>query len=160
MSARRGSESPGRPIAVAATAAAAHNPAQAARRRTIRYLAAALSALTALIYFLIGFRVLSVLDTPTDQIFGFFAGAGYALGVYLLLAHDRRLLWVLGALLQVFVVYQYFNLAFQRAPAYEVWGVLLRVPQVVLFIALVYLALRQPSAEPAGPGAPTPAEPR
>ena len=92
---------------------------RAARRRTLRVVAAALSAATALIYLLIGLQVLIVLDTPTDQFFGYFACAGYALGVFLLLRYDRRVVVLLGALFQVFVIYQYFNVASLRTPTYE-----------------------------------------
>ena len=119
----------------------AHIAADNSRRR-IRYAAAFLAALTALVYFLIGFRVLIVLDANADQIFGLFAGVAYALGALLLLAVDRGPLWILGAVLQVFVIYTYFNLASQRAPAFEIWGILLRVAQVLLLLALVYLAAR------------------
>lgn len=122
---------------------------RAARRRTIRIVAAGLSAITAAIYLLIGLQVLIVLDTPADQFFGFFACAGYALGVYLLIAQDRRVVVILGALFQVFVIYQYFNLASQRVPTYEIWGLLLRIPQVMILIALVYLEVRLPRANPA-----------
>jgi hypothetical protein len=119
------------------------------RRRAIRYFAAAMAGITAVIYFMIGFNVVSVLDTSTDQIFGIFAGIAYALGVFLLLVFDRRVVWILGAIFQVFVIFMYFNLASQRSPAYEVWGLLLRVPQLMSFVALVYLAARLPSARPA-----------
>ena len=127
------------------------NPARVARRRVIRYVAAALSAVTAIIYLLIGLQVLIVLDTPSDQIFGYFASAAYALGVFLLLAYDRRLFVILGALFQVFVIFQYFNLASQRTPDYEVWGIVLRVAQALILIALVYLEVRLPLAQPAVP---------
>jgi hypothetical protein len=120
--------------------------ARVARRRSIRIVAAALSVLTAIVYLLIGLQVLIVLDTPSDQIFGFFAAAAYALGVYLLIAQDRRMIVLLGALFQVFVIFQYFNLSTQRLPAYEPWGLLLRIPQVMLLIALVYLEVRLPRA--------------
>jgi hypothetical protein len=120
---------------------------EAQRRRIIRYFAAAMSGLTTIIYLMIGFNVVSVLDTPTDQIFGFFAATAYALGVVLLLAFDRRLVWTLGAIFQVFVIFTYFNLAPQRSPAYELWGILLRVIQVALFFALVYLASRPSSTQ-------------
>jgi hypothetical protein len=74
------------------------------------------------------------------------------LGTLLLLAFDRRVLWILGAILQVFVIYTYFNLASQRTPAYEVWGILIRIAQLMILIALVYLEVRLPLAQAAGPG--------
>jgi hypothetical protein len=125
---------------------------EAKPRRNIRYFAALVSGVTAGIYFLIGFNVLSVLDTSTDQIFGIFAGVAYGLGTILLIVFDRRVVWVLGAALQVFVIYTYFNLASQRSPAYEVWGMLIRVTQLVILIALAYLAVRWSLAQTAGAG--------
>lgn len=124
------------------------NTAGDAERRTIRYIAVGLAGLTAVVYLLIGLRVLTVLETPSDQIFGFFACAGYGLGVFLLLRYDRRAVVILGALFQVFVIYQYFDLAAQRAPAFELWGLLLRIPQAMILIALVYLEVRLPLAPP------------
>lgn len=111
-------------------------------RRTIRYLAALLSGLTAFIYFLIGFNAISVVDTDTSQIFGIPAGIAYAFGALLLIALDSRPLWILGAILQAFVIYTYFDLAPQRTPEFEVWGIVLRIAQLLILIALAYLAIR------------------
>lgn len=112
-------------------------------RRIVRYGAALLSAAVAVIYFMIGFYVVSVLDGPNpEQRWGLAAGAAYALGTLLLVALDRRFLWVLGAALQVFVIWAYFDVAPRRLPAFEIWGILLRVVQVALLGALVYLAAR------------------
>ena len=122
------------------------------RRRTIRYFAATVSGATAVMYFLIGFHVVSVLAPPADQTWGIAPGIAYALGTLLLLAFDRRVLWILGAILQVFVIYTYFNLASQRTPAYEVWGILIRIAQLIILIALVYLEVRLPLAQATGPG--------
>jgi hypothetical protein len=123
--------------------------AAAQTQRRVRYAAAALTALIAALYVLIGFNVLTVLDAPGDQSFGFFAGAGYGLGMILLLSVRQRWVWMLGAVLQVFVMYTYFNLAVDRSPAYETWGIVLRVAQGLVLVALLYLALRVPDERPA-----------
>ncbi|HEX7172227.1 MAG TPA: hypothetical protein VF365_06425 [Candidatus Limnocylindria bacterium] len=115
-------------------------------RRTIRLAAAAFAGGMAAIYFLIGLGVLTVVEAQdTDaSLFGFgaMAGGAFLLGAVLLLATDRRWLWILGALLQLFVAVGYFTVAADRTPAFEVWGLTLRIIQVPLFAALVYLALR------------------
>lgn len=116
-------------------------------RRLLRTFAALLCAITAVIYFLIGFEAISVIAVASDQIFGVFAGLAYALGVILLLMFDRRILWLVGAAFQVFVIAMYFSMAAQRVPAYEPWGIALRVIQVVLLVALVVLAIQQPAEE-------------
>ena len=110
--------------------------------RNIRYAAAVLSGVTAVIYFLIGLRAIIVLDANADQTWALFAAAAYALGTVLLLAVDRRWVWILGVILQIFVISTYFNLASQRTPAFEVWGILLRVVQLMILITLAYLGVR------------------
>ena len=111
------------------------------RRPLIRRAAAGVAMLIALIYFMIGFQLVSVLEDTTHQTtFGLIAGGAFVIGTALILAFDRRLLWTLGAAAQVMIIYTYFNLADQRVPEYELWGVLIRVLQVVLTAFLVYLA--------------------
>jgi uncharacterized protein len=115
-------------------------------RRTIRYVAATPAATIALIYFLIGVGVLTVV-TPVDGdqsmlVFGASAGAAFLLGAALLFVFDRRALWIVGAILQLLVVWGYFAVASDRDPSFETWGISLRFLQIPLFAALVYLALR------------------
>jgi hypothetical protein len=118
-------------------------------RPTVRYLTAALAAAAALIYLLIGTQLVSVFEPVSDQTaFGLMAGGVYALGAVLLLTIKRRIVWVLGALFQVMVIFMYFNLAPERTPSFEVWGITLRVIQVVLLIGLVYLAAKPRSHGP------------
>jgi hypothetical protein len=107
--------------------------------RKLRFVAATISAISAAIYFLIGFNVVSVVEFGFDQLFGVFAGVAYILGAFLLLVTDRRIILQLGALLQLTVVYIYFSMAPVRTPSYEFWGVLLRIAQVTIFIVLLYL---------------------
>jgi uncharacterized membrane protein len=123
-------------------------------QRVIRYFGAAMAAVAAGMYFLIAGRVVTVLDdAPRDQtIFGLIAGFGFALGVVLLLVSQRRVVWILGAALQVFVIAMYFNVAPNRTPHYEEFGLLLRIPQLLILLSLAYLALRAPrrGGRPAG----------
>ena len=117
-------------------------------RSTVRHVAAAVSAAMALIYFLIGLGVADVGAGPDDRtflwIFGGAAGGAFLLGAILLTFFDRRWLWVLGALFQAFVYWAYFDVAKTRDPAFETWGIALRIIQVPLILALAYLALRPP----------------
>ncbi|NWF70948.1 MAG: hypothetical protein HXY40_17830 [Chloroflexi bacterium] len=109
----------------------------------VRSFAALLSGLTALLYLLIGLRVLIVLEGSADQTWALAPAAAYGLGLVLLLLLRSRWVWVLGAALQVFVIFTYFNLAPQRIPTFEFWGMLIRVVQALLLLALAYLALRR-----------------
>lgn len=125
------------------------------RRRAVRYGAAALSATIATIYCLIGLGVLTVVTPVAGDssmvVFGFSAGSAFLLGALLLVAFDRRRLWVLGAALQVFVVWGYLAVAPERSPAFEVWGITLRIIQVPLIAALVYLSVSVPQPQVAPP---------
>ena len=133
-------------------AADTQTAATATRRRLIRYVAAALSGLTAGMYFLIGFHVVTVLDANVDQTWALLPAAAYAFGAALLVMFDHRVFWIPGAVLQVFVIFTYFNLASRRTPAYEFWGVLIRIAQLALFIALAYLSVRPPVAKASASG--------
>lgn len=112
-----------------------------------------LAGLTALLYVLIATSAVSVIDAGAvadarhDQMaFATPAAIAYALGALLLLIPrlDRRLLWVLGALLQVGVIAMYFSVAPDREPSFEPWGIAIRVVQMLLLVALVVLASDEP----------------
>ena len=124
-------------------------------RRAARYAAAGLAGAIATIYFLIAAGVLTVV-TPVENdssmvAFGISAGSAFLVGALLLLAFDRRILWVLGAALQLLVVWGYLAVAPDRTPAFEFWGISLRVIQLPLFAALACLAVgsaRQAELDP------------
>jgi hypothetical protein len=123
------------------------------RRTHVRVAGAAIAATMAGIYLLIGLGVLVAVE-PAEELrggmlfFGLSAGLMFLLGAVLLLATDRRWLWVVGAVLQVLVVLAYISVAPKRTPHYEVWGIVLRLLQVPLFLALTYLAVRSPERSP------------
>jgi uncharacterized protein len=120
-------------------------------RSSLRRLAAALCAGIAGVYVLIGLEVVQVgeqADGSGDiRVFGFGAAAIFLVGMALLLRTDRRLLWGIGAALQVMIIAMYLAVSVDREPAFEAWGVALRAPQLVLLGLLVYLALRPTEAQ-------------
>lgn len=121
-------------------------------RRPIRYIAAATSALVAVIYLLIGLNVVSVV---TDQEPGLvppmlIAGVLFALLAVLTLTSTKTLIWVAGAGLQVLVIAGYLAISSERLPAFEVWGVLLKLLQVFLLVAFAYLAMVRMARPAAG----------
>lgn len=123
------------------------------RDRLAIYTATAFTLAMAIVYFLIGLKVVSVIDPSDDQpAFGFAAGAAFSAVAVLLLTIRHRYLWIALALLELFVVFTYFNLADQREPSFETWGILLRVLQVPVVAALGYLIYRgfRRDIEPAG----------
>lgn len=120
------------------------------RRRTVRHLAAALAVATALLYFGIGVGLLQVADEASAEAagglfqFGLLAGSAFVLGGLLLILFDHRGLWLLGSLLQVGVLVMYVAVAPQRNPPFEPWGILIKVLQALILVALVYLVLNVP----------------
>lgn len=121
-------------------------------RRSVRNFAAAVSAVTALLYALIGVGILVVVEPGTsDQgdmlAFGLPAAGAFLVGALLLVLFDNRLLWLLGAILQVIVLVGYVAMAGIRTPQFELWGILIKLTQLVLFFALAFLVLRSPEEE-------------
>ena len=116
------------------------------RRRTIRYVAATASAVTALLYFGIGAGVLKVVNevsaaAPNLFDFGVMAGSAFVLGAILLIAFDRRVMWVLGAVFQVGVIVMYVAIAPQRTPSFEIWGITIKILQAAILALLLYLVV-------------------
>lgn len=121
-------------------------------RRTVRLTAAIASAAMALIYFLIGLGVLSIGTSTSGEmvdltLFGFSAGTAFLILAGLLAFTDRRWIWLIAAIFQAFVYLVYFGVAAGREPPFEVWGITLRVIQVVVFGGLIYLTLNAPEHE-------------
>lgn len=117
-------------------------------RTRIRHVAAVIATAIALIYFGIGLGVLDIGGSEAEQaflvVFGALAGGAFLLGAVLLVRFDRRWLWVAGAILQVFVYWAYVDVSKSRTPPFEAWGIALRIIQLPLLAALVYLAVRDP----------------
>jgi hypothetical protein len=111
-------------------------------REVIVWVAVGLSGLTALLYLLIGVSAVSLGEiTATEQrAFGLPATAVFVGGAVIASIWDERWLWIVGAAGLAMIISMYFSLASQRNPRYEVWGILIRVVQVPLLGALIYLA--------------------
>ncbi len=128
-----------------------HHAGRRAGRARLRLAGAVVAATTALLDLLIGLGVLTVVEQVSPDAlsllpFGLSAGALFVVGAALLLAVDHRLLWTLGAALQVVVILLYVAVAPQRTPSYELWGLTIKVLQAVLLAILLYLAV-MPAAQ-------------
>ena len=105
----------------------------------------ALTAICAVVYFAIGAGLIyheSMRTTehgPALWVFGFSAAAAFALGVALMLLRPGRVVWTLGALFMVFVIWAYIAVAPERDPHYEIWGISLKVLQAITLVALLGL---------------------
>jgi hypothetical protein len=117
-------------------------------RRMIRHVAAAIATSMALIYLGIGLGVLDVRGLEAEKafpiVFGGMAGGALLLGALLLVRFDRRWLWIAGVMFMVFVYWAYVDVSKTRTPPYELPGITLRIIQLPLLAALMYLAVRPP----------------
>jgi hypothetical protein len=120
---------------------------------TRRRLARALASLTALaagvLYALMAAGTIQVTDpaAQTEAAPAFIpiaAAAAFVLGAILIDRFDRRIVQILGAGVQVITLIGYFAVASGRTPSYEVWGIVIKILQVVTLAALAYLAVRAP----------------
>lgn len=120
-------------------------------RRLLRRCAAGLCLVMAAVYLLIAAGVSGIESTEEMSIVTFGVGAAsiFVVGAVLLLALDNRVLWGLGAAMQVMMAVMYLAVSSDRSPAFEAWGIGLRVLQLVLFVLLVLLTVRH--ARPAEP---------
>jgi hypothetical protein len=99
----------------------------------------------AVVYFLIGLGILDIGASSSGEmvdlaLFGFSAGVAYLVLALLLTFTDRRWLWLLATLLMLWVYVIYVSTSGVREPPFEFWGLALRVIQVPLLAALIYLS--------------------
>jgi hypothetical protein len=119
-------------------------------RRQIRDLAALAALAMAAIYSLIGFGVLDIGGSTSGEMvdllmFGVSAGSAFLLLALLLATTDRRWVWIFATLAQVWMYVIYVAASSSREPPFEVWGIALRIIQLPLLVALVYLSWRAPA---------------
>ena len=112
---------------------------------TLRRTAAGIAALIALLYGLIWTGVLSVVTEAEAGELGILGVAGV---VFLVLAallwrFASRVLWIGTAVLQVLMIWMYVAIGAEREPAFEVWGISIRVAQVALIGVLIALVVRR-----------------
>jgi hypothetical protein len=108
----------------------------------------------AAIYLLIGLGILDIGGSTSGEtvdlaLFGLSAGIAYVVLALLLALTDRRWLWILAALLMLWVYVIYLSTSGVREPSFEVWGITLRIVQLPLLAVLIYLSWNSPrSATP------------
>jgi len=76
------------------------------RRKRLRYVAAALCAVVGVLYVILVFLVRDAEVGLTENTYGayLFLAVPYLVGAVLLVAFDRRFLWAVGVVVQVFVI--------------------------------------------------------
>lgn len=140
-------------------------PSDPTRRHvdTARLVAAAAALVAAGLYLLIGLGVLDIGESTqaaaaTDLFaFGAMMAATFAVVAALLWRLRSALLWAAVAVLQVIVLVGYVAFANVRDPAFDPWGILIKICQAIVLVAMAYLLVR--GREPAT-AARTPATPK
>lgn len=143
------------PSALGARLLAEHHPSPEVvqmhlTRTQVRYTGALAASAMAVIYFLIGLGVLDIGGTKSGEtvdlaVFGFSAGLAFLVLALLLALTDRRWLWILATIFQLWVYLIYVSVSGSREPSFELWGITLRIIQVPLLGALVYLSWKAPA---------------
>ena len=123
---------------------ATHAPTVSESTATLQRTAAGIAALIALVYGLIWAGVLTVAADAEPGELGILGVAGL---VFLVLAAllwrlSSRVLWIGAAFLQALMIWMYVVVGAERDPAFEVWGISIRVAQVALIGVLVTLLVR------------------
>ncbi len=105
------------------------------RSDQVRYAAAGMAAVTALLYVLSG--------TVGSIALGFTLAMGgvFALAAILLFFYGQWPVWIAVALLDLGAIAGYFAVAPTRDPHFEAWGIAIKAVQVVLLAAVGYLLI-------------------
>jgi hypothetical protein len=111
----------------------------------IRYLAAGGAVLVAVLYLLIAIDVVTVVDdqAAADATPLYVAAALFVLLAVGLVSTRRRAVYAVGAGLQLLVIVGYLVIAADRIPSFEAWGIAVKIIQVGLLTAFIYLMVRQ-----------------
>jgi hypothetical protein len=111
----------------------------------MRFVAAGVAGVVAVLYLLIGFDVITVVEdqAAVGAAPVFMAGVLFAALAVLVLVTPSRPVLVAGAALQVVVLVMYLVVSSERIPAFEAWGVGLKALQAGLLVALVSMLVRQ-----------------
>jgi hypothetical protein len=121
---------------------------------TARRVAIITAWISAALYALIGLGVLPIGQSasggdPGLFDFGVMMAAVFVVTALLLMLFRSTVLWVAVAVLQFAVLIGYAALSGYRIPAFEVWGLLVKVDQAILLAATLYLVIRGRQHAPA-----------
>ena len=119
-------------------------------RIALRYGAALIAGVVAVLYFLIAAGTIVVLTDQAqsgDGVIPAVAGVAYAVLAVLLALTGKRSLLIAGAALALFTILGYFVVAPNRTPQFEAWGIAIKVLQAAIALGLGYLGLTKPGTE-------------
>jgi hypothetical protein len=124
-------------------------------RRWLLALAVASSAVTAVLYILVGIGALDIGEPAPDVTRGTFAfgltvGGAFAVVAFMLAGVQQRWLWISVGLMDAIVIAVYFATSATRVPPFELPGLVIQGVQLLALVAAAILAV-------IGPDVPDPA---
>ena len=122
----------------------------------VRFVVAGVAGLVAVLYLLIGFDVITVVQDQAEAGAApvLIAGVLFAALAAALLVTASRGVLVAGAVLQVVVLVMYLVVSAERVPAFEAWGLAIKALQAGLLAAFVVMLVRQPRSLRSRAGSP------
>lgn len=122
--------------------------------KLIRYLAAMIAGAAAAVYVLIAANVITVTEGQAEEapVPPIVAALLLVAVAVLLVRTDRRGVLIGSLAVQVFLIAFYFLVATERVPAFEAWGIGLKVAQGAVLALLAWLLLsRTTTGQPRAP---------
>jgi hypothetical protein len=111
----------------------------------VRVVAASTAMVLAMIYLLIGFEAITVRSVtevePGPAVPLVIEGLALCGLAAALLLSERRIVPIAGAVLMVVVIAGYLAVAPSRDPSFETWGIVLKLAQIGLLGAMLFLSL-------------------
>jgi hypothetical protein len=114
------------------------------RANALQRVATAGAVVLAALYTVTGLGLVAVTENqPPGAVPPLLVAAGlFVVLAALLVSGEHRWVWVAGAGLQVLLIVMYLIVAADRSPAFEAWGVTVKLLQIGLLGAFVGLAVR------------------
>ena len=120
----------------------------------VRYIAAAISGAAAMVYVLIAANVVTVTEEQAAEapVPPLVAAVLLAVVAGLLVRSDRRGVLIGAISVQAFLIVFYFVVAIERVPAFEAWGIGLKLAQGVVIVLLTWLLMTRDASDGKQPG--------
>lgn len=118
-------------------------------RTLVRFVAAAISGAAAIVYVLIATNVVTVMEDQTAEapVPPIVAASLLAVVAGLLVRSDRPGVLIGAMSIQAFLIIFYFLVAIEREPAFEAWGIGLKIAQTAVLLLLTWLLVTRPSSD-------------
>lgn len=118
-------------------------------RALMRYIAAAISCAAASVYVFIATNVVTVMEDQTAEapVPPIVAAILLAVVAGLLMRSDRRGVLIGAISVQAFLIVFYFLVAIEREPAFEAWGIGLKLAQGVVLVLLTWLLMTRAASD-------------